>query len=93
MDAIIAQFLDYARASADEAPVVTNVRQLLDEIAARYARLGAPLQLQCGEIADTALRPLAIRRALGNLIENARKYALLNTGDDEITWRRPTTAG
>lgn len=86
MDAIIAQFLDYARASADEAPVVTNVRQLLDEIAARYARLGAPLQLQCGEIADTALRPLAIRRALGNLIENARKYALLNTGgDDEIT--------
>ncbi|MDQ5942030.1 MAG: two-component system, OmpR family, osmolarity sensor histidine kinase EnvZ [Pseudomonadota bacterium] len=83
MDAIIAQFLDYARASSDEAMAATDIRQLLEEIAARYARLGAPLQLDyqaLPEIAETMLRPLAIRRAIGNLIENARKY-----GGGEIT--------
>ncbi len=107
MDAIIAQFLDYARAASDEAMVLTDIGQLLEEIAARYARLGAPLRLDGDHFANTAdfadfadfantadfadfadfadipatmLRPMAIRRAIGNLIENARKY-----GGGEIT--------
>ena len=86
MDAIIAQFLDYARAASDEATAPTDIGQLLEEIAARYARLGAPLRLEGDHFADTAdfagamLRPMAIRRAIGNLIENARKY-----GGGEVT--------
>ena len=85
MDAIIAQFLDYARATSDEATVAVNIHQLLEEIAARYARLGAPLQLESIEPLQTPevmLRPMAIRRAVGNLIENARKY-----GGGDITLR------
>lgn len=85
MDAIIAQFLDYARASSDEPTVQTDIALLLEEIAARYSRLGAPLKLQLPQEADRPLpemplRPQAIRRAIGNLIENARKY-----GGGEIT--------
>lgn len=81
MDAIIAQFLDYARAASDEAPVATDMGQLLEEIGARYARLGTPLQIDCaGNLAAVMLRPMAIRRAIGNLVENARKY-----GGGEIT--------
>ncbi|MFA7291569.1 MAG: ATP-binding protein [Rhodocyclaceae bacterium] len=87
MDAIIAQFLDYARAASDEALVLTDISQLLEEIGARYARLGAPLQVAvsgsgdpAGQIPGVMLRPMAIRRAIGNLIENARKY-----GGGEIT--------
>jgi two-component system osmolarity sensor histidine kinase EnvZ len=85
MDAIIAQFLDYARATSDETTVAVDIRQLLEEIAARYARLGAPLQLESTEPLQTLevmLRPMAIRRAVGNLIENARKY-----GGGDITLR------
>ncbi len=75
MDAIIAQFLDYARADADEAPAPTAPAVLLDEIAARYARLGQPLNVLDASTRPLPLRPQAIRRALANLVDNARKYA------------------
>jgi two-component system osmolarity sensor histidine kinase EnvZ len=90
MDAIIAQFLDYARAASDEATGVTDIGQLLEEIAARYARLGAPLQLELPDddiLPTCLLRPMAIRRAIGNLIENSRKYAGSNGNGGDITLR------
>jgi two-component system osmolarity sensor histidine kinase EnvZ len=75
MDAIIAQFLDYARADAEEAPQPVSPAQLLADIAARYARLGLPVSVGSASSQPVALRPLAIARALGNLVDNARKYA------------------
>ncbi|HEX5801897.1 MAG TPA: ATP-binding protein [Azospira sp.] len=88
MDAIIAQFLDYARAEGEEAPVATEPAQLLAEVAARYARLGQPLAVAEATTTAVPLRPLAIRRALGNLVDNARKYAA-----GEITLRASLAAG
>jgi len=76
MDAIIGQFLDYARVAADEATQPTSPARLLQEVAARYARTESSVT-----VAETAtdlmlpMRPLAIRRAIGNLVDNARKYA------------------
>ncbi|MBW7903334.1 MAG: HAMP domain-containing protein [Rhodocyclaceae bacterium] len=75
IDAIIAQFLDYARADAEEAPAPTSPAALLDEIAARYARRGQPVVVPDATAAPVPLRPQAIRRALANLVDNARKYA------------------
>ncbi|MBI2307653.1 MAG: HAMP domain-containing protein [Rhodocyclales bacterium] len=75
MDEIIAQFLDYARADAEEAPQPTSPAQLLEEIAARYERSGMPVAVAEAPTAPVPLRPLAVRRALGNLVDNARKYA------------------
>lgn len=74
MDAIIAQFLDFARASSDEALAPVDVSKLLEEIAARYARLGTTLHIENASLPTLELRPMALRRAIGNLIENARKY-------------------
>ena len=80
MDAIIGQFLDYARAAGDEAPAETEVGRLLGDVAARFSRTGAQLQLDLADCRPAQLRPLAVARAVGNLIENARKY-----GGGEIT--------
>ena len=80
MDAIIGQFLDYARAAGDEAPVETDIGRLLGDVVARFARTGIQLQLQLGECRPVMLRALAVARAVGNLIENGRKY-----GGGEIT--------
>ena len=80
MDAIIGQFLDYARAAGDEGIVDTDIEQLLNDVAARFARSGIRLHLDCPPLPSARLRPLAVARAVGNLIENARKY-----GGGEIT--------
>lgn len=74
MDTIIGQFLDYARSGGDEAPAETDIGQLLQEVAARFARSGIRLQLDCPPLAPAQVRPQALARAIGNLIENARKY-------------------
>lgn len=83
MDAIIGQFLDYARAAGDESPTAVDVGNLLNDVAARFSRSGVNLQIVVANsppLPPVALRPLASARAIGNLIENARKY-----GGGEIT--------
>lgn len=80
MDAIIGQFLDYARAAGDETPVESDVGHLLNDVAARFARSGVRLRIESPALRPMLLRPLAVARAVGNLIENARKY-----GGGEIT--------
>ena len=88
MDAIIGQFLDYARAAGDEGIVDTDIEQLLNDVAARFARSGIRLHLDCPPLPSARLRPLAVARAVGNLIENARKY-----GGGEITLAAHDAAG
>jgi two-component system osmolarity sensor histidine kinase EnvZ len=75
MDAIIGQFLDFVRGAEGEAEVDTDVHVLLRDIASRYARQGKLLPLELDEMSNIKLRPLAIRRLLANLIDNAFHYA------------------
>lgn len=74
MDAIIGQFLDYARGDGGEAPRTCDLDTLLAQAAAGLQRGTTTLRLEPGEVPPLALRPQAIARALGNLLENARKY-------------------
>ncbi|MDR0673059.1 MAG: HAMP domain-containing protein [Zoogloeaceae bacterium] len=78
MDAIIAQFLDYARGESDEAPVAADVNTLVREAAGRLGRHGessAAPRLELGVLpSDTHVRPKALLRAIANLLDNARKY-------------------
>ena len=75
MDAIIAQFLDYARGDANEAAVETDVNALLAQVISRYARTDPPPQFIPGEISvPLRVRPNALARAVANLLDNARKY-------------------
>lgn len=74
MDEIIKQFLDYARLDENEAEVSTDVSALVMEIAQRYVAAGQTLQQDIQHDLHFPVRPLLLKRALGNLLDNAVKY-------------------
>ena len=75
MDAIIAQFLDYARGEGDEKAVETDLNALIEQVASRHGRTATPPALVLGELpASIHVRQKALSRAIFNLLDNARKY-------------------
>ena len=74
IDAIIGQFLDFAR-GADEQKTREDLRELLDEVAHHYARLGKNVTVKMDQESRAPFARMAVRRALGNLIDNALRYA------------------
>jgi two-component system osmolarity sensor histidine kinase EnvZ len=74
MEAVISQFMDYARADTGEAPETIELAELIEEIAGYQASIGRPLKLEFDAVPAARLRPKAIRRALNNLLDNAWKY-------------------
>jgi two-component system osmolarity sensor histidine kinase EnvZ len=81
MDKTIGQFLDFARVDGGEAAQESDVAALLDDIAAQYRRRGYVVEtdFSAPPLAPLPVRPQALRRAVGNLIENALRYA----GEDQ----------
>ena len=81
MDAIIGQFLDYARGDGNEAPNPTDLNGLIEQVASWRGRHATPPRLDLGDLPDFVdVRPKALARAVANLLDNARKY-----GADPIT--------
>jgi len=78
MDAIIAQFLDYARGDSGEASELADVNALVAQAIGRLARGARTPHLDLRHVPPTRLRRQALTRAVANLLDNARKYA----GDD-----------
>ncbi len=74
MDAVIQQFLDYARLDESEVPVMTDVRSLVEEVAQRFSGSARSLLFDFQAVPMCAIRPLLLKRALGNLLDNAIKY-------------------
>ena len=75
MEAIISQFMDYARGDQGEAVVMTDLGALLHTLSERFRYLGHPLQLDISEpLPELNICPKALTRALTNLIDNAWKY-------------------
>lgn len=74
MEAVISQFMDYARAESGEAAEPTDLTALLSTLAERQGYVGRPLALEIGPLPDLKLRPKALTRALTNLLDNAWKY-------------------
>ncbi len=77
MDQIIGQFLDFARETGGEAAGPTQLHDLLQDLAEAYVRRGkdVSVELPSPPLAPLTLRPMAIRRAIANLVENALRYA------------------
>jgi len=87
MEAVISQFMDYARAESGEAVEATDLAALLSSIAERQACVGRPLTSDIATLPEALLRPKALTRAVTNLIDNAWKYGggkvtLLAAADD-----------
>jgi two-component system osmolarity sensor histidine kinase EnvZ len=82
MDAVIRQFLDYARLDENETAVATDVPVLVQETVQQFAAQAKSLTLDLQSLPPFAVRPLLLKRALSNLLDNAVKY-----GGGEISIR------
>lgn len=75
MQRMIDEFLSFARGASEGEPEVIDPVALIHDIIEDCRRAGKPVTLVSVEGAGTvALRPLAIRRAIDNLIGNAVRY-------------------
>jgi two-component system osmolarity sensor histidine kinase EnvZ len=82
MDAVIRQFLDYARLDEHEAAVPTDLQALVQETAQPFAAQARSLTFDLPPLPPLAVRPVLLKRALSNLLDNAVKY-----GGGEISVR------
>lgn len=69
MDRLIGNVLDLARGLDREASAPVGLRELLGELAGSDGRVA----VTCPDI-DLSVPPLALRRAIGNLVDNARRH-------------------
>ncbi len=74
MDRVIGQFLDFARDASGEPPRPTALAPLAEEVVEGFRKRAAPVAIATSPLPDVPVRPLAIRRLLVNLIENALRY-------------------
>jgi len=78
MERMLDAFLDFVRGEGGESPEIVDPIRLAEEVAGEMARNGQ--RVQClSRIEDAAergiaLRPVAIRRCLSNLVENALRH-------------------
>jgi two-component system osmolarity sensor histidine kinase EnvZ len=80
MDSVIQQFLDYARLDENEARKPTDLKSLAEEVAQQFSAQARSLTLDLHNVPSIPVRPLLLKRALSNLLDNAIKY-----GGGEIT--------
>lgn len=86
IDAIINQFLDYAREGGDEpARPGEDLNQIVSSICRRYASLGRLVHADLQPLPPMTLRPTATQRMVTNLVDNAARYA---SGDIEVRTER-----
>lgn len=74
MDQIIGQFLDFVRDGRDEPAQALDLRRLCEELVHAAERAGMAWQLAPGPAVPVSGRPLALRRALRNLMGNAERH-------------------
>jgi two-component system osmolarity sensor histidine kinase EnvZ len=74
MDRLITQALEFARGLEVREPEELDLRELIDGLVADYRRADAAVDWQPGEPCLCEVAPLALRRALANLLDNALRY-------------------
>ena len=75
MERMVGGYLAFARGEGSEQAVPTDLVLLLEEVAAGARRAGARVELDLPPELMLKLRPDALRRALTNLVDNARRHA------------------
>jgi len=84
MDKVIGQFLSFARGE-DEPRVEGDLDGLVAEVVENYRKRDARLSFRPGKLPAARFAPMAMRRAITNLLDNALHYA---GGEIEIETRR-----
>jgi two-component system osmolarity sensor histidine kinase EnvZ len=74
MEHMIDEYLAFARGEAGEASEAVPLRPLLEAVAADARAMGATVTTAVDATLSAAARPLALRRALGNLAQNAAAH-------------------
>ncbi len=75
MDRMIGGYLAFARGEGAEQAQPVDIRALLEDVANNARRAGADVQAEPAPELVANLRPDAARRALTNLVDNARRHA------------------
>jgi two-component system osmolarity sensor histidine kinase EnvZ len=75
MERMIRGYLAFARGEGDEQATLTNLATVLEDVAASARRTGADVTLDVPGQLLLLLRPDAARRAIMNLVDNARRHA------------------
>ncbi|MFO1318864.1 MAG: ATP-binding protein [Burkholderiales bacterium] len=76
MDAIIDQFLAFAREGSDEATDPSaDLNALVAALVERYQRRGEPVTSHLDRVPPLQIKPLAMQRLITNLVDNALRYA------------------
>lgn len=76
IDAIIEQFLDFARDEAGESvESAGDLNAIVHAVVGRYLRRNKPVAARTGTLPALPLRPLAMQRLLVNLVDNALRHA------------------
>jgi two-component system osmolarity sensor histidine kinase EnvZ len=74
MERLVNSYLDFARGEGIETPIESDIWLLIEDMAAAARRDGTKLTVVPGSELILSVRPNALRRCLGNLIANARRY-------------------
>ncbi len=92
-DTIIGQFVEFARIGSDEALQLCDSAELLHSVARTHGVAPAP-SVTIADVPPICVRPVALRRAIANLLENAYRYApgdismelgkTLNRGEEQL---------
>ncbi len=75
MERMIEGYLAFARGEGTEQAEPVNLSALLEEVAAGARRSGASVELDAPAELTLKLRVSAVRRAITNLVDNARRHA------------------
>lgn len=76
MERMIEGYLTFAKGESNETPEMTDLRSILDRVIAKVKRQGVNVSESLpDDRLMLRLRPLAIERAIANIVSNAAKYA------------------
>jgi two-component system osmolarity sensor histidine kinase EnvZ len=74
MQALLEGYLAFARGDGGELTKLTNLRSTLEELRAGAERHGGRLSIELKGDLNVKVRPLAMKRCVGNLVANAQRY-------------------
>jgi two-component system, OmpR family, osmolarity sensor histidine kinase EnvZ len=75
MGQMLEAYLAFARGDAGESTARTNIGSILEDLRADSERHGAELGVETRGDLDIRVRPMAMKRCVGNLVANAQRHA------------------